>query len=924
MTVRRYHILSQCNHAVIHATDEESLFAVVCQVLVESGGYAMAWIGLPLPDKRFAVAAAYGEYTAAIEKAKPSWDTTQPSGSGPTGSAFRTRQPIFINDLTRHNPHLKQMPASHTGQGTMFKGVAALPLVAGSQTLGVMVVYTHTVNGFDTDEEGFLTTLAADVAFGITVLRERQVSQQTEAHFTQALQQKEAELRQIIDALPHGLFIRNNQGDLLLVNQVFADNYAMQAEEMVGLNYRTIHPSLAEVERFLADDQILLSEGKRRVAPVIEFTTPNGERRVHQVIKVPVYMATHDEYAVLGVAVDITTLKRLEESLTESRDMLEAVFANAPIGVAMLYEETLVWANSSLCQMIDYPRENISELPLAAFFAMPTDYETTHHILARPLSLPQRYHEQEIQWQRQSSETFWCRLRLTRLDNRTSVMMAMDVSETRATIEALQESLVRYHSLFDGSPNGIAILDQHSVIHEVNQGLATMFGYERHDLLKRPLAELSAAPQLTSESFVQKITQSLAGEPQRIECLFQHQDGRRFYTEVYLNALDLEDKPLVQVIIHDIDERKRAEERFVKIFRTSPDSISISSLHSGVYYEVNDAFLNLTGFSREEVIGQCVGDIGLWKNLDDRRRLVEQLLAQGAVQSLEIPYRNKAGREGVVLMSAEVIDFGGDEPFILALTKDITERIETEQALRERDRLAAELAKEREVGELKSRFVTMASHEFRTPLATILAAATNLQRYFDRMDNTQREKQFHKISSTIFVLTKMLDDILMVGHSDSGMLQLSLGVGDVGAACRTILEELQTSNDEHLRLVVTESGLPNTPVFFDEKLLRHILVNLVTNALKYSTHEVLVDLTYQGGMLKLWVSDRGIGIPAAEQAAIFEAFHRGSNVGTRLGTGLGLTVTKLAVDLYGGSIDLTSQEGVGTTFTVRLPMPSAV
>lgn len=408
MTVRRYHILSQCNHAVIHATDEESLFAVVCQVLVESGGYAMAWVGLPLPDKRFAVAAAYGDYTAAIEKAKPSWDASQPSGSGPTGSAFRTRQPIFINDLTRHNPHLKQMPASHTGQGTMFKGVAALPLVAGSHTLGVMVVYTHTVNGFDTDEEGFLTTLAADVAFGITVMRERQTSQQTENRFTQTLQRKEAELRQIIDALPHGLFIRNNQGDLLLVNQVFADNYAMQAEEMVGLNYRAIHPSPAEVEQFLADDQILLSEGKRRVAPAIEFTTPSGERRVHQVMKVPVYMATRDEYAVLGVAVDITTLKRLEESLTESRDMLEVVFANAPIGIAMLYEETLVWANSSLCQMIDYPRENISELPLATFFATPTDYETTRQILIRPLGLPQRYDEQEIQWQRQSGGVFWC------------------------------------------------------------------------------------------------------------------------------------------------------------------------------------------------------------------------------------------------------------------------------------------------------------------------------------------------------------------------------------------------------------------------------------------------------------------------------------------------------------------------------------
>lgn len=1045
MTVRRYQILSRCNQAVIHATAEQPLYITVCRTLVDMGGYALVWAGVPHSDYTFQISAAYGEDPHSIVKSRPSWNPVLPSGNGPTGRAFRSRDPIFINDLTHENPHLQHMPTNHQGLAPHFQGMAALPLVVDDQALGVMVVYTYTLNGFDDDEKSFLTILAEDIAFGVKVLRERRHHQRTEtrlqstfdlagdsiavvnahqeltyinraaeqtfgysaseaigqpiwlvvpdrlrteyatsiaetiadagdngslvrflsltlrrrdgtefpcqasiayvrddisAYFTiilrdqtesqrltQTLAAKEQELRQIIDAVPHGIFIRDRNGDILLANKALALSYGMQAEEMVGLNYRQLHPELAEVNRFLADDQLVVQDMKQRVAPEFEFTMPDGSRCVHQVIKVPVHLATRNETAILGVAVDITMLKVMQETLATSRDMLEAVFANAPIGIAMLYEESIVWANPSLCEMTGYLAEHIKDVTLPQLFPTPIAYESARDTLFRPTENGQRHREIATQWQRYSGEVFHCFVRLTRLDKRSSVMMAMDISETRASIDALQESLLRYHLLFDGSPDGIFILNQSGDIIEANMSVGEMMGYERGELIGHHPSELSPPTQpdgLDSHTkAARSIWAALSGKPQHFEWVHQRKDGSTFYCEVQLHPLELDGELQVQAIVHDIDERKQAEARFVKIFHASPDPISISSLRSGYYYDVNDAFLELTGLPREHIIGHTVEEVGLWETAQDRQTLVERLLTEGALRGHEVSYTALDGQRRVMLLSAEIIDLGGDEPFVLTLGKDITERVAAEKAMRERDQLEIELLKEREMGELKSRFVTLASHEFRTPLATILAAAGNLQRYFDRMDDDQRNRQFHKINTTIMALTKMLDDILMVGHADSGMLYYAPHPAVLGTFCHSLFEDIRAAHDPDHRILCNVHRLPDESVMLDEKLMRHIVLNLLTNALKYSTETVTADLTYADGWGTIVVTDTGIGIAEADHAMIYEAFQRGGNVGQLQGTGLGLAVVKLAVDLWGGSIEFVSSVGQGTTFTVRLPMPPA-
>jgi len=238
-------------------------------------------------------------------------------------------------------------------------------------------------------------------------------------------------------------------------------------------------------------------------------------------------------------------------------------------------------------------------------------------------------------------------------------------------------------------------------------------------------------------------------------------------------------------------------------------------------------------------------------------------------------------------------------------------------------RLENALAKERELSELKSRFVSMTSHEFRTPLASIRATSETLRDFYDRMTDIDRRKRFERINGQIEHMAAMLDDILLIGRLEEGQITANFEYLNIGEYLRSIIEEFRSIRLTHH--VIYQSEAHDLEVFADRKLIRQIFTNLLTNAAQYSSPEsrIQIRLSQEDQEAVLQVIDEGIGIPDADQKHLFTAFHRAENVGNIKGTGLGLAIAKRAVELHGGSIRFTSQVGEGTTFTVRIPIEQA-
>ncbi|MBX3086446.1 MAG: response regulator [Anaerolineae bacterium] len=236
--------------------------------------------------------------------------------------------------------------------------------------------------------------------------------------------------------------------------------------------------------------------------------------------------------------------------------------------------------------------------------------------------------------------------------------------------------------------------------------------------------------------------------------------------------------------------------------------------------------------------------------------------------------------------------------------------------------LTAMVSQEREQRLLKSRIVSMFSHDFRNSLATILASSGLLKTFGDQLDSVQRQRTAERIEGSVRRLMQMLDDMLVLAEMESGRFKFSPQRLDVNALIASIVEEFQFTYQESHTIHFESQVSKNVAV--DPQLIHQIVSNLISNAIKYSPSGSTVEivLTEDNGLLQLRVQDFGIGIPPNEQGQLFELFHRASNVGKIKGTGLGLAIVKQAIDLHGGKIMVDSTLNQGTQISVSLPIAS--
>lgn len=267
--------------------------------------------------------------------------------------------------------------------------------------------------------------------------------------------------------------------------------------------------------------------------------------------------------------------------------------------------------------------------------------------------------------------------------------------------------------------------------------------------------------------------------------------------------------------------------------------------------------------------------------------------------------------------------------YAIAFISDITIRKQSEQALldlnaeleekvNERTQSLSEaLEKEKELNELKSRFVSMASHEFRTPLSTVLSSAYLLSKYSQTEEQPKRDKHIQRIVSSVNMLNDILNDFLSVGKIEEGRIQVRFAEVNITTLINELLSELQPIYKKGQRIEYNHTG--EELAMLDVSLLKHIVMNLLSNAIKFSSEDAVIHISTSnpdGSELTLKVKDNGIGISKEDQEHLFERFFRGANVTNIQGTGLGLHIVAKYAELMNGTIKAESELGEGTEFII--------
>jgi PAS domain S-box-containing protein len=379
-----------------------------------------------------------------------------------------------------------------------------------------------------------------------------------------------------------------------------------------------------------------------------------------------------------------------------------------------------------------------------------------------------------------------------------------------------------------------------------------------------------------------------------------------------------------------VEKDLRDSQHFVEqVMEHIPDIVYIHDLNENRSIYTNHVVASVLGYTPEAIkaMGSSIDENLL--HPDDlattRPDIKARLNAAKPREIVEAEYRAKHADGGWRWFFTQEVVFArnadGTVRQLLGIAQDITERKQAGKSEIEQEKLELALEKERELSALKNRLMITLSHEFRTPLSVILASGELLERYFDRLTPTRRAECLATIKTSIIHLREMLDDITtMIGQGDF-VPRFNPSPMDLEAFCRQMTEEFQASLGTAYTINYTASG-DLDDIAVDSDLLRPILKNVLSNAVKYS-HKggtVYCRLSRDGDGVLITVRDEGIGIPSADRNRIFETFHRASNVSHIGGLGLGLRIVRDYVKLHQGTIDLESEEGKGTTVTIRLPV----
>ena len=501
-----------------------------------------------------------------------------------------------------------------------------------------------------------------------------------------------------------------------------------------------------------------------------------------------------------------------------------------------------------------------------------------------------------------------------------AISVAADVTEQRRAEQALRDSEELYRQLFNLESDAILLVERESGrILAANAAATALYGYSRKELLSMNRTDLSAEPLET----VRATMEMQAFIPSR---LHRRKDGTLFPVEIAGCYFDLKGRSVFVSAIRDMTGRrqmeealKRSEEKFSKAFRSNPAAVTIADLTSKSYLDVNEAFEQMTGYRRDEVVGRPWNELVLWDDPKDRDQAFARLAKEGELRNCEFRFHKKGGESGAGLLSAELIELGGKQCAI-TVTVDITDRIQLESRLRQSHKL-----------ESVGRLAGGVAHDFNNLLTLINGYSDFLLKTLHTDDPLRLHVQeIKKAGEHAASLTKQLLTFSRKQIIEPRQLDVNNIVNDAERMLQRLI-------GEDIELVTTLDPLLGQ-VIADPDQIQQVIMNLVVNArdampdggkLEITTKNVDVDAStvvappdaVPGRYVLMTVTDNGIGMDETTLQSVFEPFFTTKEPGK--GTGLGLSTVYGIVQHSGGWIQIRSKVGQGTSFGVYLPRVEA-
>lgn len=534
-------------------------------------------------------------------------------------------------------------------------------------------------------------------------------------------------------------------------------------------------------------------------------------------------------------------------------------------------------------------------------------------------------------------------------------------------------------AIIQTATDGIISIDEHGIMEMVNPAAAVLFGYAPAEMLGQNINMLMPKPHAHQhDGYIQHYLQT--GQARIIgigrEVPAMRKDGSIFPIRLSISEVKLKNRRIFTGIVHDLSQQKAAEAALRKEKERAQQYLDIANTiivvldRDGKVELLNEKGCQMLELEEGKAVGQDWMELAVpvasrsevavvfkalikgrnidyyenelasrsgkrhlvaWHNtvLTDERGQVRGTLSSGIDISAQ-----RAAEDRIIRLNADLekrVEARTEELAqvvnqLLGINKqlkhEIAEREAAEAALRANEKqLKAALEKEKELNELKSRFVSMASHEFRTPLSTILSSADLVEAYTQEAQQEKRLRHTQRIKASVANLTSILNDFLSLSRLEEGKLSTNFSTFQAEEIWEEVSEGVQGMLKKEQQLRV--DGLEKLPeLYTDRRMLQNILYNLLSNAIKYSAAGQPIDcrLQAEAGRLHIEIQDYGIGIPESEQQHLFTRFFRAHNVENIQGTGLGLNIVKGYVELMGGSIRFESKMGQGATFFVELPV----
>ncbi|HEX4265397.1 MAG TPA: PAS domain S-box protein [Verrucomicrobiae bacterium] len=747
---------------------------------------------------------------------------------------------------------------------------------------------------------------------------------------TAALTTSEARFRAMVEHAPEAIVVFDgNTGHFLFGNEHACRLYGVPMYKLTTLTPADVSPEFQPNGR--RSDELareLMAEALADKMPVFEWIHQQaGGRLIATEVRL-LRLPAEGQNLIRASILDTTERKESERALRESEAKFRALFEGSSHGVVLHDHNALLEVNSAAVRIMgrQHAHEMVGKDPRSMAPPFQPNGESSAELGQRNIEECLAHGSARFEWVALAPDgrEIPLEVALTRIQwSGREIIQAYitDITERKRAQVALAESEALFSAAIQASPIFIGVTrlsDGHFVL--VNDAFVNWSGYARHEILGRNTLELGTWED-ASERLAFLTDLNTAGSVRERECRFRNRAGQRFTMLISCEVIQLNHVPHMLGMALDITERKRAEaelreseRRFSAAFQASPAFIAILRMSDERYVLANDAYLNWLGYPLDEVIGRTCVELGLWEDTEDRDSILKDMQAHGSIRQRECRWRNRRGDQFTILLSAETIQLN-DTPHMLSMALDITQRKRAEEEL------LNTLEREKELSQLKGNFVSMVSHEFRTPLGIIQSSAELLREFHPRMQTGERNEQLDSIARNTRRMAGMMEDILILSRLDAGKLEFQPAALDLNAFCSRVVDEVLSATNNRCAIKWSlKSTLSKAKA--DERLLGHILTNLLSNAVKYSEPGATVHLNVErdGCDVVCTIRDEGIGISQLDQQHLFKAFHRGNNVGTRPGTGLGLLLVKRCAELHGGNVQVNSEIGRGTIVRVTLPI----